>query len=46
MVESNSDRNIIYYIRLLTNIQQYGMSLVNNVPNSEEGMRKVSTSNT
>ena len=34
------------YIRLLTNIEQYGMSLVNNVPTSEEGMRKVSTSNT
>ena len=34
------------YIRLFTNIEQYGMSLVNNVPTSEEGMRKVSLSNT
>ena len=34
------------YIRLLTNIQQYGMSLVNNVPTSEEGIRKVCTCST
>ena len=36
----------VNYIRLLTNIEQYGMTLVNNVPTSEEGIRKVSTSNT
>ena len=37
---------LLLYIRLLTNIQQYGMSLVNNVPTSEEGIRKVSMCST